>query len=470
MMYSCLLMLLFVGSVFSRSDSNLPPNPCPNVFNYYYDIDGSIFGEIIVPNDGSTVFRMEVNVSYVGIFDEQSRPKVKLDLTTAKEYLLDARQLTYKMTFDKQDKIPRVTQIRFNDRVYCRGPSGPLTSEGISDLWVFKETRLQTFTYYPDDPKPMRPIPRMKPTMPPFIPPRTTTAYPWISAYDKTESYGRPERIVENPGNDQDCGVPLSSKTINLITDGSNTTQNEFPWLVALYHWKGLNYEFRCTANLVDNMHVITVASCLKFYKSDLVKQNDILLVFGKSNLRQWAAKSDAVVRTVAAVDVNPEYTQYSGHGDMALLTLQQPVQYSASIRPICLWKGSPDVQEVINRYGTVAGWGKDENQVEFSTNAKKVQMPVVSEQMCMMSNPEFAKLVSYKTFCAGERNGRGPCTGDIGSPFMLQMNGKWYLRGMVSQAIVNRGTSQCNLNEYIVFSDVAKYSRWVSTKLNNNT
>ncbi|XP_045466375.1 venom protease-like isoform X2 [Harmonia axyridis] len=461
-MYISFLVLAFLGSVFSQNNQRVPPNPCPTVFGYYYDNDGSIFAEILVPNDGSKVFKMEVNTSYIGLFDERSRPRLTLDLITPKDYLLEARQLTYKLTFTKQEAIPRITQIKFNNRIYCRGPSEMLTSAGVTDLWVFKETRLQTFTYYPDQPS--RPEATTKPTIPPFIPPRTTTQYPWLNP---AEENVRPAPLIDAPQNDPNCGI--SDRTLNLITDGMTSVQNEFPWLVALYQWKGLNYEFRCTANLVDTTHVVTVGSCLKHFKANLVKTEDILLVFGKSRLRQWADDSNSVVRTVSKVEVNPDYTQYTAHGDVAVLTLKKPVQYSRFIKPICLWGDSnTDVQQWTGRYGTVAGWGKDDYQGEFLVDAKKVEMPIVSENTCLMSNREFSKLISHNTFCAGERNGRGPCTGDIGSPFMLEMNGKWYLRGLVSKAIVDKHESRCTLDEYTVFADVAKYSKWISRTLNN--
>ncbi|KAK9874459.1 hypothetical protein WA026_002800 [Henosepilachna vigintioctopunctata] len=475
--HSVVIFLLF-GVVFSQNNPRIPPNPCPSIFNYYYDSDNNIFGEILVPNDGSKIFRMEVNTSYVGLFDQNTRPRLKLDLVTQSDYLLQSKQLTYKLTFSRHDRVPRITQIKFNGRIYCSGPSEMLTSAGVSELWVFKETRLQTFTYYPDQPAVTRPMTTNKPTMPPFIPPRPTTphypSYPndyWTNApvYPGSGSAGSgnngaPLPIIDNTQNDPQCGI--SDRTMNLIVDGVTTVQNEFPWLVALYKWYGLNYEFLCTASLVDRYHVVTAAHCLRFFNSNLVKKEDLILIFGRSHLKHWAEKTENVLRSVTNVEVNPDYKQYSGHGDLAILTLNKPVEYSRTIKPICLWNDYDDLRYVVGKYGTVVGWGKDEGQQDYLVDPKKIEMPIVSEEVCLRSNYEFRNLTSEKTFCAGERNGKGPCTGDSGSPFMLQKNGRWTLRGIVSQAIIDRSTSRCNLRDYIVFTDLAKYTRWIRSRL----
>ncbi|KAL3272123.1 hypothetical protein HHI36_022588 [Cryptolaemus montrouzieri] len=455
-------LVLQIGRISSQSTPRIPPNPCPSVFNYYQG-DNDIFGEILVPNDGTRIFRMEVNTSYIGLFDERTRPKLKLDLVTRNDNILQAKQLTYRLTFTRQDIIPRITQIKFNGRIYCRGPSETLTSAGLSSLWVFKETRLQTYSYYTES----QPT---KPTIPPFITPRPTTMYyPPDYWTDRPITSGGvngagPAPIIDMSHNDAMCGI--ADRTMNLIVDGAYTVQNEFPWLVALYKWQDMTYKFTCTATLVDRNHVVTAAHCLKFYNSNLIEKEDILLILGQSYLKHWAEKPDTVLRTVSRVDVHPEYRQYSGHGDLAVLTLSKPVEYSRTIKPICLWADYDDLRYVVGKYGTVAGWGKDDSQKNLMVDVKKVDMPIVSEETCLRSNSEFRQLISDKTFCAGERNGKGPCSGDSGSPFMLQKNGKWTLRGIVSRSILDKSTSECNLREYVVFADTAKYTNWIRSNM----
>lgn len=59
-----------------------------------------------------------------------------------------------------------------------------------------------------------------------------------------------------------------------------------------------------------------------------------------------------------------------------------------------------------------------------------------------------------------GFRNGSGPCNGDSGGGFMMLRDGRWTLRGVVSMSIADQG--RCDLSQYLVFTDVSKFSDWI--------
>jgi hypothetical protein len=62
---------------------------------------------------------------------------------------------------------------------------------------------------------------------------------------------------------------------------------------------------------------------------------------------------------------------------------------------------------------------------------------------------------------------GSGPCSGDSGggmyTPERME-NGatRWMLRGVVSQSLLDETTHQCDLRNYVVFTDVAKHVTWI--------
>lgn len=93
----------------------------------------------------------------------------------------------------------------------------------------------------------------------------------------------------------------------------------------------------------------------------------------------------------------------------------------------------------------------------------RKTSMPVVAQDTCLRSHADFRNLTSEMTFCAGNRDGSGPCNGDSGAGFMVKKEGRWYLRGVVSTAIKKEDFS-CDLNEFVVFSDVGKLKGWVQS------
>lgn len=62
-----------------------------------------------------------------------------------------------------------------------------------------------------------------------------------------------------------------------------------------------------------------------------------------------------------------------------------------------------------------------------------------------------------------------GPCVGDSGGALSLFLDGRWVLRGVVSTAIGDSNTGQCDVeNYYSVYSDVAKHLNWVRNVLEN--
>lgn len=120
-------------------------------------------------------------------------------------------------------------------------------------------------------------------------------------------------------------------------------------------------------------------------------------------------------------------------------------------------------------------------NAGELNTDfPKKVNVPIVSDGQCLRTHEAFVHITSERTFCAGGRAGEGPCQGDSGkfetnfsvlsSPLIvwlfaggglvLKSGRKWFLRGIVSASL--RDEASCDVNNYAVFTDVAKFIPWI--------
>lgn len=109
----------------------------------------------------------------------------------------------------------------------------------------------------------------------------------------------------------------------------------------------------------------------------------------------------------VARIKTHPEYVIDNNENDIALVTLSTNVIFNSYIQPICLWKSDKiDLSEVINKVGTVVGWGLTENGV-VSNVLQEASLPVVSLYTCLKSNRDlFGRFLTDKNFCAGNRNG----------------------------------------------------------------
>lgn len=164
-----------------------------------------------------------------------------------------------------------------------------------------------------------------------------------------------------------------------------------------------------------------------------------------------------------AIVVTHPDYMKgmdATYDADIAVIVMTKSVKYTEYIRPICLWKGEDE--SLVNQEGWVVGWGRDENGQTVTPEPRRTITPIVSDSMCLRSSDTFRYITSNRTFCAGKRDGTGPCNGDSGSGLAIQRHNRWTLKGLVSLAVLDTDKNICNLNEYVVYTDVVKFMEWI--------
>lgn len=85
--------------------------------------------------------------------------------------------------------------------------------------------------------------------------------------------------------------------------------------------------------------------------------------------------------REVAEYRVHPNYnTNGNADSDLAVLILRERVEYSAVIRPICLWSGPSQLENVVGMVGSVVGWGRDELGNRYLQEPRQTKSPIVSQ------------------------------------------------------------------------------------------
>lgn len=208
---------------------------------------------------------------------------------------------------------------------------------------------------------------------------------------------------------------------------------------------------------------MLTAAHCINVGSDDILSENEIVLFLGRNNIDDWT-ESGYTSPKVKKIVVHPDYkrsSELSYDADIAVIMLKKTVEYTAYIRPACLWEGNTVLNDIVSHKGTVVGWGRDQGGIVTST-PNKVEMPIVSENTCLRSHESYRYLTSNRTFCAGKRDGSGPCNGDSGGPLTIHRNGRWYLRGIVSTSLYDVESSSCDVRNYIVFTDVAQFLPWI--------
>ncbi|XP_039434826.1 transmembrane protease serine 9-like isoform X3 [Culex pipiens pallens] len=260
---------------------------------------------------------------------------------------------------------------------------------------------------------------------------------------------------------DEDICGTVVPKANPLVTHGAPAQNAQFPWHGALYRSSLTELRYLCGSTLISARFALTAAHCVALEKSlKPVESDSMLLYLGKTNLKKWTGpEQDAKLEQII---IHPDYNYERFFADIALLRLKDDVKFNHFVRPACLWNFDEDYKVMINKVGFVPGWGYTERGL-VSEELSFAPMPVVAHETCIWSNRDFfSKVTSNTSFCAGFRNGTSVCNGDSGGGMVFKQSNKWYLRGIVSVSAALQNHVSCDPNHFAVFTDVAKFLRWI--------
>ncbi|OCT61866.1 hypothetical protein XELAEV_18047895mg [Xenopus laevis] len=246
------------------------------------------------------------------------------------------------------------------------------------------------------------------------------------------------------------CGRPSIP---NRIVGGQDSVQGEFPWQLSLRK-NGMHI---CGGSLIDSQWVVSAAHC--FAKPFSV--TDFKVNLGAYQL----SVPSGILADVAAIYIHPTFTRIGNSGDIALIKLANPVQFTDLIMPVCIPTPTVVFPNGINC--TVTGWGSVRQLVslQYPRTLQKVHVPIIDrmscDQMYHTDNPSLAasqNLIMWDMICAGYKaGGRDACQGDSGGPLVCPWNGSWILAGIVSWGF------GCALpNRPGVYTSVTTYSAWI--------
>ncbi|XP_067138471.1 serine protease filzig-like [Centruroides vittatus] len=286
--------------------------------------------------------------------------------------------------------------------------------------------------------------------------PITTIGHPSIES-NVIESVKTEKPIVWNYK--KQCGVrPL--KPHGRIVGGLDTYFGKWPWqaLVKEATWLGIFIKNKCGGVLINNRYVLTAAHCQPGFLSSLI------VILGEYDLSGDFESLKPVTRNVKKMIVHRDYNSQTFENDLALLQMDQPVEFQPHIVAICL---PDDKEDFTGKIAHVSGWGKLSHGGSIPNVLQEVHVPIVSNSKCqkMFLSAGHIKAIRDTFICAGyEDGGQDSCEGDSGGPLMIQReNGLWVLVGTVSHGI------RCaDPNLPGVYMRMTSYKTWIKTVIEN--
>ncbi|XP_058805706.1 transmembrane protease serine 9-like [Phymastichus coffea] len=250
------------------------------------------------------------------------------------------------------------------------------------------------------------------------------------------------------------CGAKNGNQAAPLddgrIVGGVTTQQGEWPWIAGLFN-AGRHI---CGGSLIDDTHILTAAHCVAQMNSWDVARLTVRL--GDYDIKT-PHEVRHVEKRVKRVVRHRGFDMRTLYNDVAILTLNEPVEFTETIRPVCLPSGA---NLYVGNKATVIGWGSLREGGPAPGKLQQVTIPIWSNTVCKQKYGGAAPGGIVDSFlCAGEA-ARDSCSGDSGGPLMVN-DGRWTQVGIVSWGI------GCGKGQYPgVYTRVTHFLPWIYKNL----
>ncbi|GBN63611.1 Serine proteinase stubble [Araneus ventricosus] len=241
------------------------------------------------------------------------------------------------------------------------------------------------------------------------------------------------------------CGSNSSSIETRVV-GGHAAGKGRFPYASCLIDstWRTESPTPFCGATLITDSHVVTAAHCIKERSPEgiLVDVGDYDF---KDSQKPRLLQAKSIVRF-------PEYLSDRFHTDIAVIELEQSVQWESGVK--AAWLPHPNLRLVAGTVVSVYGWGRLMYGGDRPRLLQSVELPVIENHICQK---KFITHIESSMICAGGQKGQDACTGDSGSGLVVRLDNEFVLCGLVSFG------RRCALPHVPgVYTRVSNYTEWI--------
>lgn len=261
------------------------------------------------------------------------------------------------------------------------------------------------------------------------------------------------------------CGLDISDR----IYGGNITGLTSYPWTaILIYREKGHDSDlFHCGGSLISDRYVLTAAHCLddlsEDYRLDRIRLGEWNLLTDPDCDEHDYCNEPPLDVGIEEMINHEDYDKVTILNDIALVKLNQSVNFTETISPVCLplsdQAKNKNTDEMVF---TAIGWGNTEHRngtYEYgSTHKLHVQVRGVNLTYC---NEVYDDEITPTQICAGGESGKDSCQGDSGGGLVSAVDGFYYDYGVVSwgYGCGRKGTPG-------IYTRVTSFLDWIKNKM----
>ncbi|MGH0164207.1 UNVERIFIED_CONTAM: hypothetical protein FKN15_047082 [Acipenser sinensis] len=247
----------------------------------------------------------------------------------------------------------------------------------------------------------------------------------------------------------QDCGRRPAARMTKRILGGRTSRPGCWPWQCSMQSDPSGHI---CGCVLIGKKWLLTVAHCFEGRdNADVWK-----VVFGINNLDHPSPFMQT--RKVKRIILHPRYNRAVVDYDISIVELDEEINETSYVRPVCLPNKDQHAQP--DTYCYITGWGHMGNRMPFKLQEGEVR--IISMDQCKSYFD--MKTITSRMLCAGYESGTvDSCMGDSGGPLVCEESaGRWTLYGLTSWGSV------C-FSQVLgpgVYSNVTHFVEWIERQI----